>query len=96
MKLLDGKVAIITGASSGIGQAAATLFVAHGASLVLVARREQPLKLIVEEIRDGGGHALAVAGDVKEARTHEEPLLPHKPPSADCTSRSTMRAWLEP
>lgn len=72
MKLLDGKVAIITGASSGIGQATATLFAAHGASVVLVARREQPLKLIVEEIRDGGGDAVAVAGDVKEARTHEE------------------------
>lgn len=42
----------------------------HMAHLVLVARREQPLKLIVEDIRDGGGDAVAVAGDVKEARTH--------------------------
>ncbi|HEY8577952.1 MAG TPA: SDR family oxidoreductase [Devosia sp.] len=72
MRLLDGKVAIITGASSGIGQAAAKLFAAHGASVVLVARREQPLKSTVEEIRDGGGDALAVAGDVSEARTHQE------------------------
>lgn len=72
MKLLDGKVAIITGASSGIGKAAATLFAAHGASVVLVARRQGPLDLAIEEIKDQGGEALAVVGDVTHDRTHNE------------------------
>ena len=72
MKLLDGKVAIITGASSGIGRAAAKLFAAHGASVVLVARREASLKLAVDEIENQGGRALAIAGDVTEAGTHDE------------------------
>lgn len=72
MTLLSGKVAIITGASSGIGKAAAMLFAAHGASVVLVARREASLKLVVERITDEGGRALAVVGDVTEARTHDE------------------------
>lgn len=72
MKLLDSKVAIITGASSGIGRAAATLFAAHGASVVLVARRQAPLDLAVEEIEERGGRALAIVGDVAEERTHKE------------------------
>jgi NAD(P)-dependent dehydrogenase (short-subunit alcohol dehydrogenase family) len=72
MKLLNAKVAIITGASSGIGKAAALLFAAHGASVVLVARRQGALNLVVEEIADSGGRALAVAGDVTDKLTHNE------------------------
>jgi NAD(P)-dependent dehydrogenase (short-subunit alcohol dehydrogenase family) len=72
VKLLDGKTAIITGASSGIGKAAAILFAAHGASVVLVARQQERLDLIVEEIKDHGGRALAVTGDVTQERTHKE------------------------
>lgn len=71
MKLLDGKAVIITGASSGIGKAAALLFAANGASLVLVARRRDPLDALVEEIEGRGGRALAVVGDVTEERTHD-------------------------
>ncbi|MFB7246743.1 short-chain dehydrogenase [Streptomyces populi] len=62
--LLDGKVAMITGASSGIGAAAARLFAQEGAAVVLMARRKERLDTLVEEIRDDGGRALAVAGDV--------------------------------
>lgn len=72
MTLLDGKVAIITGASSGIGKAAARLFSAHGAAVVLVARREDSLNAVVDEIRASGGRAIAVAGDVSDARTHRD------------------------
>ncbi|WP_200910495.1 SDR family NAD(P)-dependent oxidoreductase [Sphingomonas sp. Leaf34] len=72
MKLLDGKVAIITGASSGIGKAAAKLFAAHGASVVLVARRKASLELAVDKIEDRGGRARAIIGDVTKARTHDE------------------------
>lgn len=66
MRYLDGKVAIITGASSGIGRAAAKLFAAEGARLVVAARREAQLGMLVEEIGDAGGEAVAVAGDVRD------------------------------
>lgn len=72
MKLLDGKVAIITGASSGIGKAAATLFAAHGAAVVLVARRESHLDELAHSIEECGGRALALAGDVREEHTHQK------------------------
>ncbi|WP_034160957.1 SDR family oxidoreductase [Sphingomonas sp. ERG5] len=72
MKLIDGKVAIITGASSGIGKAAATLFAANGAAVVLVARRQDALDELVRDIEERGGRALAVAGDVTQERTHQE------------------------
>ncbi|MBV2149820.1 SDR family oxidoreductase [Sphingobium sp. AS12] len=70
MTLLSGKVAIITGASSGIGQAAAILFAAEGASVVLVARRRDRLEELVGTIERDGGRAHAVAGDVAEESTH--------------------------
>lgn len=63
--LLD-QTAIITGASSGIGRAAAKLFAAEGARLVLCARGKPALDVVVDEIREAGGEAVGVAGDVKE------------------------------
>ncbi|RYG89047.1 MAG: SDR family oxidoreductase [Alphaproteobacteria bacterium] len=71
MNLIEGKVAIITGASSGIGKAAATLFAANGAAVVLIARRQEPLDQLVRDIRANGGRALAIVGDVAEDRTHQ-------------------------
>ncbi|WP_374115621.1 SDR family NAD(P)-dependent oxidoreductase [Streptomyces sp. NK15101] len=62
--LLRGRVAMITGASSGIGAAAARLFAAEGAAVVLMARRERELKELAARIDAGGGRALAVRGDV--------------------------------
>jgi NAD(P)-dependent dehydrogenase (short-subunit alcohol dehydrogenase family) len=72
MILLNGKTAIITGASSGIGRAAAGLFSANGARLVLVARRLDRLQEVVSEITAKGGKAVAVAGDVTDPQTHDE------------------------
>lgn len=65
MSLLSNKVAIITGASSGIGRASAILFAREGASVVVGARRQPELDLLVEEIRHEGGQAASLAGDVK-------------------------------
>jgi NAD(P)-dependent dehydrogenase (short-subunit alcohol dehydrogenase family) len=72
MALLDGKVAIITGASSGIGRAAAALFAAEGASVVVVARRGDRLRELVGEIERDGGRAVAVLGSVTDEATHRE------------------------
>lgn len=65
MSLLSNKVAIITGASSGIGRASAILFAREGASVVVGARRQPELDTLVEEIRHEGGQAVSLAGDVK-------------------------------
>ncbi len=63
---LAGKTAIITGASSGIGAASARLFAAEGAAVVLGARRADRLGLVAEEIRDAGGRASVISGDVRD------------------------------
>ncbi|MFH9570412.1 SDR family NAD(P)-dependent oxidoreductase [Streptomyces sp. NPDC017230] len=65
--LLAGKTVMITGASSGIGEAAARLFAAEGAAVVLMARREGVLKQLAQEINDSGGRAAISAGDVCDA-----------------------------
>jgi 3-oxoacyl-[acyl-carrier protein] reductase len=64
MQLLEGKVAIITGAARGIGRACAELFSAHGARVVLSDIDEAPTNEAVEQIRGAGGEALATPGDV--------------------------------
>lgn len=69
MPALTGKVAIITGASSGIGAASARLFAAQGARLVLVARRPEPLRTIADEIAALGGECLTLVGDVAHEDT---------------------------
>lgn len=66
MNTLADKVAIITGASSGIGRATARLFAAEGARLVLGARRKDELEALVAEIAAAGGEAVALPGDVRD------------------------------
>jgi NADP-dependent 3-hydroxy acid dehydrogenase YdfG len=58
------KVVVITGASSGIGEAAARRLAARGARVVAVARRKERLDALVAEIREAGGEAIAVQADV--------------------------------
>lgn len=62
--MLHGKVVMVTGASSGIGAAAARLFAAEGAAVVLMARRAERLDEVVRDIARTGGGAVGVAGDV--------------------------------
>lgn len=62
--LLSEKTVMITGASSGIGAAAARLFAAEGANVVLMARRENRLRELSSEIRLAGSQATVIMGDV--------------------------------
>lgn len=69
---LAGKVAIVTGASSGIGRATARLFAREGARLVLAARRPDALAAAVAAIEADGGEAVAIAGDVRDEAVAEK------------------------
>ena len=74
MGKLDGKIAIVTGASRGIGAAIAECFAAEGAKVIATARTVQEgthplpgsLEMTIKNIRDAGGEATAVAGNVSE------------------------------
>jgi NAD(P)-dependent dehydrogenase (short-subunit alcohol dehydrogenase family) len=61
---LDGRLAVVTGASEGIGQVFARAFAAAGARVVLVSRRADRLEAVAAEIAAAGGQAHVVAGDV--------------------------------
>jgi NADP-dependent 3-hydroxy acid dehydrogenase YdfG len=63
---IKGKVVVITGASSGLGEATARLLSAEGATVVLAARREDRIKGLADELEAQGGKALAVATDVTD------------------------------
>ena len=66
--LLEQKTIIVTGASSGIGAAAAKLFAANGANVILGARRSQLLEQMALDIERSGGEAAFLAGDVGDSR----------------------------
>jgi NAD(P)-dependent dehydrogenase (short-subunit alcohol dehydrogenase family) len=71
MKRMDGRRAIITGASSGMGRATALLFAREGAAVVASGRDAARGRTLVEEIRGGGGRVEFVPGDVSVAETNE-------------------------
>ena len=66
MNALVDKVAIVTGASSGIGRATAVLFARERADVVVTARRAAELDGVVKQIEADGGRAVAVVGDVRD------------------------------
>lgn len=72
MNDLKDKIAIITGASSGIGYETALLFASKGAKVIVSARRQNELDELVGKIEAAGGAAIAVAGDVQDERTAKE------------------------
>ncbi|MFI3279104.1 MAG: SDR family oxidoreductase [Rikenellaceae bacterium] len=67
MKSVKGKVVVVTGASSGIGEALAKTYAAAGAKVVLAARQEEKLQAVVAEIGAAGGEAIYSVCDVVKA-----------------------------
>ena len=79
MSDLKGKVAWVTGAGSGIGEAAALAFAREGATVVLSGRRREPLQAVADRIVKAGGKAKVAPGDMGD------PAIPK-------TWRRTLRA----
>src|SRR5690349_3775453 len=63
LRSIEGEVAWVTGAGTGIGQAGAIALAAHGAKVVLTGRRVEPLERTAAIIREAGGEALIAPGD---------------------------------
>ena len=64
---LENKVALITGASKGIGEAIAVVYAAHGAKLVINSRKQEELDKVAGKIKSAGGDCTALAGNTGEA-----------------------------
>ena len=71
---LDGRVALVTGASSGLGAHFAAVLAAEGATVAVAARRKERLDQVVESIGASGGKAYAVEMDVTDAQSVEAGL----------------------
>jgi NADP-dependent 3-hydroxy acid dehydrogenase YdfG len=69
MGVFDGKVAIITGAGTGIGREAAKLFAGEGAKLVVVGRRLEPLQSLADEINAAGGEVIPHSANLSDGET---------------------------
>ena len=72
MQQLDGQVALVTGAGTGIGRASAIALAGEGAAVALVGRRQGLLDETAAVIRDGGGRALALSADITDPEAARE------------------------
>ena len=70
-KKFSGKVALVTGAGSGLGAAAARLLAAEGAKVALLSRTLSEVKVVAQKITKAGGEAIALSADVGDAREME-------------------------
>jgi len=75
---LEGKVAVVTGASSGIGEATALALVAEGAKVAVAARRGDRLKELVKRISESGGQAIPIIADVADETQARDIVLKAK------------------
>ncbi len=66
MRRVSDKIALITGAGSGIGRATSLLYAREGASVILVGRRRMPLEDVAQEVISSGGRALPLEGDITD------------------------------
>ena len=89
---LEGKVAIVTGATAGMGRAAAELFAEEGAKVVMCGRREGLGQEIVDLIKSRGGEATFVTADVAKADDVKRVVEAAVGPMAGWTFCSTTRA----
>jgi NAD(P)-dependent dehydrogenase (short-subunit alcohol dehydrogenase family) len=69
---LQSKTIIVTGAGSGIGAALALKLGQSGANVVLAGRRPEPLKLVAEQVKEAGGDALVVPGDLRKRKNADK------------------------
>lgn len=72
MGRLENKVAVITGATSGIGEAVALMYVKEGAKVVAVGRNQEKGKVLIDKIAELGGEAIFVACDLRKKESIEE------------------------
>lgn len=69
---LAGKVAVVTGASSGMGRSIVELFVKEGCNVVAVARRKERLDALAESLKDADGKVIVFTGDISSRKINEE------------------------
>jgi short-subunit dehydrogenase len=67
---LSGRVAVVTGASAGIGAGLARMLAGEGARVVLAARQQKGLEDVADSIREGGGHAVPIVTEVIQDGNH--------------------------